>query len=58
MTELPPELPPEVEEKIRAMDPDEKVRAAIRAHLIRQAGVARGYVRLDDGSIVKEGESE
>jgi len=45
----------DIDELIKRMDPDEKVRAAIRLHLLRQLLVEQGYVRLSDGSIVREG---
>lgn len=41
---------------LERMDPDPAVRAAIRAHLGRQRGVAAGRVRLDDGRDVPIGE--
>jgi hypothetical protein len=46
----------DIEELIDRMDPDPTVREAIRAHLRRQVGVDHGYLRLDDGRIVPEGE--
>ena len=50
--------PVDIETLIEHMDPDEKVRAAIRIHLIRQIGVKAGFVRLANGKIVKEGHEE
>jgi hypothetical protein len=46
----------DIERLIEAMDPDPTVRESIRAQLRRQVGVDTGYVRLDDGRIVPEGE--
>jgi hypothetical protein len=46
----------DIEALIEAMDPDPTVREAIRAHLRRQVGVDTGFVRLDAGRIVPEGE--
>jgi len=40
---------------VERMDPDPKVRLAILAHLLRQLWVERGFVRLADGRIVREG---
>jgi hypothetical protein len=51
-------LPDRIEELIRAMDPDESVRAGIRLHLLRQRGVRAGQVKLAGGAIVAEGETE
>ena len=49
--------PPSIDELIDRMDPDQRVRAAIRLHLLRQRGVEAGRVRLSDGRIVRVGEA-
>jgi hypothetical protein len=49
-------LSDEVEKLIERMDPDNKVRAAIRKHLLAQHGVPQGHVKLDTGHIVSIGE--
>jgi hypothetical protein len=45
----------DIEALIEKMDPDPSIRRAIRRHLFRQLLVARGYVRLDDGTLAREG---
>jgi hypothetical protein len=45
----------DIESLIEKMDPDPKVRRAIRAHLFKQLYVELGWVRLDDGTLVREG---
>lgn len=46
----------DIEDLINRMDPDETIRDRIREHLRRQRGVRKGFVRLDNGTEVAEGE--
>lgn len=45
-----------LEDLIDRMDHRPEIRAAIRAHLEAQRGLAPGLLRLSDGRIVPEGE--
>jgi hypothetical protein len=48
----------DIEQLVDRMDPDPQVRRAILHHLLQQLRARDGFVLLDDGRLVPEGEHE